>query len=55
MVLLHNTKTLVNEKQYHYIMTKLSGTCAGIIEDDKFYIKLMIFNYKNLVQSYLNS
>lgn len=42
MKLEFNTKTEVTAKQYNRIMTELKGTCAGRIENDKYYIKVWL-------------
>lgn len=49
MNLEYDTPQEVTEKQYNAVMSKLSGICAGQIQDGKYYIKLWLTKYRKYV------
>ena len=50
----YNIPIEVSEKQYRKVMSEGAGICAGREDNGKFYIKLWMSAYKDMVLKLLN-
>lgn len=44
----------VSADQYHVIMRKLPGVCAGRYEDGRYFIKLWLMKYSETIQKIIS-